>query len=191
MRGIIAIATLLILFNGCTKKRPIPVIPSNQGEVQEEVVGSGNLAGDGIKETQVNSSSKTNKEVLGGVNAEGKYTGSDGVSASGIKFIYFASDRYDLESDQIARLNSDLPKIKALTKSGKIRIEGNCDEMGTDEYNHALGLKRARAVRDYLINHGIDASKMDIISYGESNPVCTGHSEACHAKNRRVEINKI
>jgi peptidoglycan-associated lipoprotein len=105
--------------------------------------------------------------------------------------VYFSSDRYDIEPDQLRRLQRDMPKIRKLASISKIRVEGNCDEFGTGEYNQALGLKRARAVKSVLINSGIPARKISIVSYGESNPICTGNSAPCHAKNRRVEINRI
>ncbi|WP_292658933.1 OmpA family protein [Nitratifractor sp.] len=162
---ILGAATALLL-SGCSPKAPQP--------------GNGNGNG-----------SQYGTEVPGGISSTGKYTGQDGVSASGIKMIYFSSDRYDVEGDQLQRIMSDLPKIKRLAAAGKIRVEGNCDEMGTDEYNHALGLKRAKAVKSILVSNGIPASRIDVISYGESNPVCTGHSAPCHAKNRRAEINKV
>ncbi|WP_456430854.1 OmpA family protein [Nitratifractor sp.] len=161
-----SIAATLLVLSGCTQT--LQPQPGNGG-------GTGG--------TSVSS------EVPGGVTADGKYTGTDGVSASGIKMIYFPSDKYIVQPDQYQRLISDMPKIKALAARGKIRVEGNCDEFGTDEYNHALGLKRAKSVKQILVSNGISSSLIDIVSYGESNPVCTGHSEACHAKNRRVEIN--
>jgi peptidoglycan-associated lipoprotein len=104
--------------------------------------------------------------------------------------VYFSTDRYAGEGDQLPRIMSDLPKIKKLAGEGKLRVEGNCDEFGTNEYNHALGLKRAKAVKSILVSHGIPASKIDVVSYGDSNPVCTGTSAPCHAKNRRAEINR-
>ena len=66
-----------------------------------------------------------------------------------------------------------------------LRIEGNCDEWGSDEYNYALGLKRAKSVKTALIDLGLDSNKLTIISYGETNPVCTSHTKECWAKNRR------
>ncbi len=105
--------------------------------------------------------------------------------------LYFATDSYTLDEDQIKRLMRDLPKIQELVKKGKVIVEGNCDEFGTDEYNHALGLKRAKAVKKLLVSSGIDSDKIDTVSYGESNPVCTVDAPACHAKNRRAEINEI
>ncbi len=160
----LSLAALLV--SGCSQKTPEPQPGSGTG------------------------GSQYGTEVPGGISSSGKYTGTDGISASGIKMVYFSTDRYDVEGDQLQRILSDLPKIKRLASQGKIRVEGNCDEFGTDEYNHALGLKRAKAVKSILVNNGIPASKIDVVSYGESNPVCTGHTAPCHAKNRRAEINR-
>ncbi|WP_456458699.1 OmpA family protein [Nitratifractor sp.] len=147
------------------------------------------LVGCSPKAPQPTPGPSVSSEVLGGVTSTGKYTGQDGISASGIKMVYFASDKYEVEPDQLQRIMSDMPKIKKLSAKGRLRVEGNCDEFGTDEYNHALGLKRAKSVKSVLVSNGISASRIDVVSYGESNPICTGNTPACHAKNRRVEIN--
>ncbi len=173
---ILYLIVFIILFGGCSKRLSPTIGPENSYNQNSSV---------SLPQGEVTS------EVAGGVTESGKYTGSDGKSASGIKMIYFSSDKYDIEPDQLKRLLSDIPKIKKLTSIGKIRVEGNCDEFGTNEYNYALGLKRAKSVRTILINQGIPANKISIVSYGESNPVCTGHTAPCHAKNRRVEINQI
>ena len=67
----------------------------------------------------------------------------------------------------------------------KVRIEGHCDERGTEAYNMALGEHRAAAVRDYLTTLGVDASRLTTISYGKERPFATGHDEAAWAENRR------
>ena len=69
----------------------------------------------------------------------------------------------------------------------KIKLEGNCDEWGSDEYNYALGLKRAKATKDALVADGVDAKKIVMVSFGESNPVCTQRNTACWKMNRRVD----
>ncbi len=69
-----------------------------------------------------------------------------------------------------------------------IIVEGNCDEWGTDEYNQALGLKRAKAVKEALIAKGVNADRIAVKSYGETNPVCTEKTKACDAQNRRAEF---
>jgi len=76
-------------------------------------------------------------------------------------------------------------------KSGKIKIEGNCDESGTDEYNYALGLKRAKAVQDAMVLKGVPQIAISIISLGESTPVCNDGTEECNMRNRRVDIKKV
>jgi len=72
-----------------------------------------------------------------------------------------------------------------------VRIEGHCDERGSDAYNMALGEKRAATARDYLIKYGIAANRLSIISYGESRPVAFGSNEDAWAKNRRAEFKII
>ena len=165
----LAAAILAFGLGGCAQKAPLPPAKAPSSDY----------------------GSQYGTEVPGGISATGKYTGQDGVSASGIKMVYFSTDRYDVEGDQLQRILSDLPKIRKLASTGRIRVEGNCDEFGTDEYNHALGLKRAKAVKSVLVTNGIPSEKIDVISYGESNPVCTGNSAPCHAKNRRAEINRV
>ncbi len=178
-----------LFFSGCSKKMPVSLPPHGVTQPQEisnaNEVGINGQVGDGL----VHKNGSVYKK--GAVSANGKYLGNEGLSKSGFKIIYFAEDSYTVEPDQLKRLMSDLPKIKDATTQGKIIVEGNCDEFGTDEYNHALGLKRAKAVKKLLVSGGIDPNKIDIVSYGESNPVCTVNAPACHAKNRRVEINKL
>jgi peptidoglycan-associated lipoprotein len=165
----ITLFALAILFSGCTQQRaPIP----EGGQVSDGQV------------------SLDNGGVTGGVDGNGKYTGSDGVSRSGFKMLYFGYNSYQLDGGQVQRVMNDLPRIKRLAAKSKLRVEGNCDEFGTDQFNYALGLKRAKAVKALLVSNGIPASKIAVVSYGESNPTCRGKKAACHAKNRRAEINK-
>jgi len=105
------------------------------------------------------------------------------------KNIYFDFDKFNIRPDQEANLDEDAKLfVSEAAKDLTIKIEGNCDEWGTDEYNYALGLKRAKSVRDALVLKGIDPSRMVMVSYGESNPVCTEHTKECWAQNRRVEF---
>jgi len=179
-----------LIFSGCSKKMPVAVPNSSTvgNSIPADAVNAGSIDGN-VVPTNANVDSKTSFQA-GKINSNGKYLGTDGLSRSGFKMLYFASDSYSLDDDQIKRLMSDIPKLKSVAQNNKLLVEGNCDEFGTDEYNHALGLKRAKAVKTLLISAGIDANKIDTVSYGESNPVCTVNKPACHAKNRRVEINK-
>ena len=101
--------------------------------------------------------------------------------------IYFDYDEYQIQPSAkpvLERVSSWLLK----NSSAKISVEGNCDERGTNEYNLALGDRRAKAVRDYLIALGIAPDRIQTISYGEEKPVCMEQTEQCWAKNRRVHF---
>lgn len=101
-----------------------------------------------------------------------------------LKDIYFAYDKYDL-SDEAKISTRLLGDILMKNKKVKVTIEGHSDERGTNEYNLALGDRRAKVAKEYLIILGIPASQIELISYGEEKPACTESSESCWAKNRR------
>jgi peptidoglycan-associated lipoprotein len=105
----------------------------------------------------------------------------------GLKAIYFDYDKYNLTQSATTTLARNA-QILMDDPSLVILIEGHCDERGTDEYNLALGEKRALAARDFLLNFGIAKSRISVISYGEERPLDPGHSEEAWAKNRRAEF---
>ena len=104
-------------------------------------------------------------------------------AAGPLKDIYFDFDRYDLKPDARATLKANADWLKA-NPSARAEIEGHCDERGTNEYNLALGAKRAQAARDYLITLGIAKERLSTKSYGEELPVCKEQNEGCWQKNR-------
>lgn len=108
---------------------------------------------------------------------------------SGLQPVYFDFDSSALNASAVATLatNADLIKNNA---GVLIQIAGNCDERGTQEYNMALGERRALAVRDHLISLGVGGDRLVTISYGEENPVATGSDESAWKLNRRAEFNK-
>jgi peptidoglycan-associated lipoprotein len=109
-----------------------------------------------------------------------------------IKSVFFDFDQFSIRGDmQEIVVNNTNYFNKAQNQTYKIKIEGNCDEWGTDEYNYALGLKRAKSVKDSLIVNGIDSSRVTLVSYGESNPMCQEHTRECWSKNRRVDFKLI
>ena len=101
--------------------------------------------------------------------------------------IYFDFDKYVL-TDSSRKTLSKNAEYLLKNKSVKVQIEGNCDERGSDEYNLALGEKRAKSAMNYLVTLGVPAEQLSIISYGKEKPVDTGHNEAAWAKNRRDEF---
>ena len=105
------------------------------------------------------------------------------------KTIYFDFDKYNIRKDQQANIDANAALFNsAEAKSFSIKVEGNCDEFGTDEYNYALGLKRAKSVKDGLVAKGMVADRITVVSYGESNPASTEHNKEAWAKNRRAEF---
>lgn len=104
-----------------------------------------------------------------------------------IENIYFGFDQYSLSTDMKEVAKSNASKLAGVQSGTTIKVEGNCDEWGTDEYNYALGLKRAKIVKDSLVMDGISESSISIVSFGESNPVCSEKNSACWQKNRRSE----
>ena len=105
------------------------------------------------------------------------------------KTIYFDFDKYNVKKDQQPNIDANAALFNsAEAKSFSIKVEGNCDEFGTDEYNYALGLKRAKSVKDGLVAKGMVADRVTVVSYGESNPACTEHNKDCWSKNRRAEF---
>jgi peptidoglycan-associated lipoprotein len=109
------------------------------------------------------------------------------VSAADFKPAFFDYDSYALRDDSRGSLDGDAKLLRDNT-SIQITIEGHCDERGTVEYNQALGEKRAQAARDYVTGAGIDASRIQIVSYGKERPFDAGHDEAAWAKNRRAHF---
>ena len=100
--------------------------------------------------------------------------------------VFYDFDKYDLRPDARERLAKNADFMKSAEGRGlRFTIEGHCDERGTVEYNLALGERRAKAVRDYLVTLGVPASQMRITSYGESRPFAYGHNEDAWAQNRR------
>jgi len=106
-----------------------------------------------------------------------------------VKIIHFDFNKYNIRKDQKPLVVFDAKLINSpAAKDFSVKLEGNCDEWGSDEYNYALGLRRANRVKTTLSALGVNSSRLMIISYGKSNPVCTQHTKACWAKNRRVDF---
>ena len=100
---------------------------------------------------------------------------------------YYDYDKYNIRDDQVANMQFNADYLKKWTKV-RILIEGHCDERGTAEYNMALGSKRANAAKDYLVSLGIDASRIETISFGKEKPFMTGHNEDSWWQNRRAHF---
>lgn len=103
------------------------------------------------------------------------------------KDVLFDFDKYDIRDQYKPDLKS-IASWMMKHADTKLSIEGHCDERGTNEYNLALGDRRAKAVKDYLISLGVLSSRIETLSYGEEKPLCTEHTEECWTKNRRAHF---
>ena len=153
---------------GMTVEQPDTAISEDDVEVVDEGVGIGEEGG--ISERPI--SDMTLEEIN---------------AAEFLKNIFFDFDKSDLRPDSIAQLNQNADWLKQ-HMSVRVIIEGHCDERGTEEYNLALGERRGKAARDFLIRVGIIASRMMVVSYGESRPFDPRSSEGAWAKNRRAHF---
>jgi peptidoglycan-associated lipoprotein len=101
--------------------------------------------------------------------------------------VFYDYNRADIREDQIPALQNNARVLKQYA-AANVLIEGHCDERGTDEYNLALGERRAKAAKDYLVSLGIDDGRINTISYGESKPFAEGHNENAWQQNRRAHF---
>lgn len=101
--------------------------------------------------------------------------------------IFFDYDAAEIRGDAKAALDAKLPILRA-NAGVQIRISGHADERGSDQYNDALGQRRAAAAKRYLTDNGIDGARISIVSYGEQRPATTGADESAWSRNRRAEF---
>ena len=193
---LITMATLMI--NGCADKKSITT--EGQNGTNAGIYGNGTeVYGNNANTNSYGYGSANNVDPYGSGNYgnnNGAYNdGTFGVTngeyaGSGVENIYFDVDQYDITSDKLPTIHSNANALRSKVNAGsKLKVEGHCDASGSDEYNYALGLRRAKSAKDALINKGINADNILIVSMGESSPECyTSSSASCYAKNRRVEF---
>ncbi len=142
------------------------------------------MAGCSSKAPEVDMSADANKAGQQGMMGDAERLNS---LQAQVRNVYFDFDKFNIRPDMQGVINQNA-SIFNQAGNFKIMIEGNCDEWGSDEYNYALGVKRAKAGKDALIAQGIAADRIEITSNGESKPVCTDKTKACDAQNRRDEF---
>jgi peptidoglycan-associated lipoprotein len=175
------IITILILcigliMMGCPKKTVVKEEPSVKKE--EAKAEAERMA----KEKELKAKEEFEKSIVAK-----KTPGIEGevFESSLLKDIHFDFDKYDIRPSDAAVLKGNAELLKKYDKV-KIQIEGHCDEKGTNEYNLALGERRANSTRNYLLSLGISPERISAISYGEERPLDPGHNEDAWTKNRRA-----
>ena len=164
-----AVAMLLVAlaFLGCSSKKNQPGAGGPGG-----LNGPGGMGESGMGPGGGSSLSKLQKGTLG--------EGDQGP----LKDIHFGYNDYTIQpqDNDILRANADWLQQN---RTSRVQVEGHCDDRGSEEYNIALGAKRAQAAKDYLQTLGIDAGRISTISYGKELPLCTDQTEDCWSQNRR------
>jgi len=172
----------LLVFSGCSSKEPAIDATAN-GAGNGTSAASSTASQSGAGDTSAVISPITNASSTD-TSAASSNSADASINGQVITSILFDYDKFDIREDMQAALTANSGLLKGKT----FKLEGNCDEFGSDEYNFALGLKRANAVKTALVNEGISADSISMMSLGESNPVCTEKTPECWAKNRRVDF---
>ena len=157
-------AAALVAVAGCAKKRPAELPPA-PGPAPED---SGPRGGGG----------PVDGAVIPGSAADFKRSVQSDT-------VHFGLDQSDVDDQARAILDTQAQWLSRYPRQ-RITIEGHCDERGTREYNLALGDRRANAAKNYLAEHGVDASRISVISYGKERPIALGSDEESWAQNRRA-----
>jgi peptidoglycan-associated lipoprotein len=173
-----------MILMGCPKKTVMKEEPS----VKKEETAAAKAEAERIaKEREARLSEEAAKKELEKGMVAKKEPGIEGVvfESSLLKDIYFDFDKYEIRSGDVTILKQNAEILKKYPKV-KIQVEGHCDERGTNEYNLALGERRANSTKNYLISLGVSPERVSTISYGEEKPLDPGHNEEAWAKNRRA-----
>lgn len=174
---VLGVFLIALIVSGCPKRQEAPT--------ESEIGGPG--AGGGLGSGGIDDRNLAAKDPGQRIRERIESEGADRGSSGPLSDVYFDYDAFDLSTEARSTLQSHADWLKN-NSGAKVEIEGHCDERGTVEYNLALGAKRAKAARDYLVNLGVDANQLSTISYGEELPGCKEPSESCWQQNRRAHF---
>ncbi len=169
---IASVSVALLVFSGCSKDPKVIDSATNSS---------------GSSKNQVEEVKVVETEIIESDNA---LVGSENTISSmekSLSSVYFAFDKFNIDSTMETKVSKSAKIVNGIASAYNVKLEGNCDEWGSDEYNFALGLKRANAVKKSLISEGVDANRISMVSFGESNPTCTDKTRDCWSANRRVD----
>ncbi len=171
---------LALMANGCAKQELV--------KKDESIAPAANTATAPVDNKEVKTPAENATPVQETtLNDNSKHALSKEQLQTALEKIYFGFDSTELDDTARATLAKDSELLQK-NSTVKVRIEGNCDERGSAEYNLVLGEKRAKVAEKYLETMGIPAANLSTISYGKEKPADPGHDEAAWAKNRRDEL---
>jgi len=175
---LLATAALVLLMPACAKKTPAPPpqIPTPISPPQAP-------AQDVSPRPDPNAQDKTASQLPKDITELNDYLMKNGLLGD----VYFDFDKADLSEDARGRLSKNADWLKQ-NSAYQLTIEGHCDERGTNDYNLALGQRRAAAAMDYIVSLGVAGGRLSTQSWGEERPQCSDSSEGCWARNRRAHF---
>lgn len=179
----VMIVMLFATLSACAKKTVPPVEQEDVAKVEEAVGGEMKVVETPTVNEGKGSAESLDTEVI--METGGGF--SEARTSVGLFPLYFDFDKSIIRNDQVARAEKNALFMKN-NPNVRVRIEGNCDERGTNEYNMALGQRRAMSGKQYMVNLGVDESRLDTISYGEEKSINFGHGELSWSENRRDDF---
>jgi len=190
--SVVALLVLVVVMVSCAKR---PATTAASAPAPTGVAGAtGSSGGSGPSgpsgsggTTSVQPGGTATPTPSGSTSGSARPAPRDFAAVADLKDIFFDFDKYDIRPTDAKMLDANAAWLKSHDNM-LVLVEGHCDERGTNEYNLALGERRAKATMNYLVAQGVQANRITIISYGEERPVCTEHTEACWAKNRRAHF---
>ena len=178
--GMVAACVLAFAVTGCVDNSipdDMPPLPP----AQSDMAGSTDLSKGGAWGEGAEAGSLSGKGANG---LAGDWTPVEPGTNLGFPIVYFGFDTDELAPEELAKLDKAVNYLARQPQLGLI-VEGHCDQRGTEEYNRALGDRRANSIRSYLVNAGIEDGRIKTVSYGEDRPAVEGSGEAVWSKNRR------
>jgi peptidoglycan-associated lipoprotein len=179
--SLLLLACLVVLW-GCPKKAEMTAVPETPKETSTEAAAK---AAEAQKAAEAAAAAKAAEEARLAEEAQARERSA--AASTGLKPVYFDYDSSNVRADAILVMKANADWLKA-HPSVRIRIEGNCDDRGTKEYNQALGQRRSASARKYLTDLGVSSGRITLLSYGKEKPVCGGHDESCMQQNRRDDF---
>ncbi len=164
---------------GCPKKTEISAVPETQREETPAAAATAQPAAEAT--AQPEQKAEAAKPEVGETRERAA------VAPAGLRPVYFDFNQALIEAEAGAIMKANAEWLKAHPQI-KVRIEGNCDERGANEYNQALGQRRAASAKKYLTDMGISGQRISLISYGKEKSSCTNSTESCWQKNRRDDF---
>ncbi len=175
---VVALGVVAMMAAGCAKEE---VVKKDEPVVQQQTVK---------QQEPVKQVEPVQQEVKQEVKQE-EATAAKATVAVALENVYFDFDKSDLRQDARDALSKNAEALLKQVADAKVKIAGHCDERGSDEYNLALGDRRAKSVAKYLQTLGVKADRITTISFGKEKPAVDGHDEAAWSKNRRAEFEII